>query len=60
MDETIKIHDEQVIVARNMEIYGGSFASNLGRALLHADSRNTAKIKATWPELWQKYLNWNK
>lgn len=60
MNEKIKIHDEQIIVARNMELYGGSFASNLGRALLHADSINTAKIKATWPELWEKFLNWNK
>lgn len=60
MDETIKIYEEQVIVARNMELYGGSFASNLGRALLHADKTNTAKIKATWPELWEKFLNWKK
>ena len=58
MDE--KIYEEQVIVAHNMELYGGSFAQNLGRALLHADGINTAKIKATWPELWDEYLNWNK
>ncbi len=55
-----KIYDEQVIVAHNMELYGGSFEQNLGRALLYADKTNTAKIKATWPELWEKFLNWNK
>lgn len=26
-----KIYEEQVIVAHNMELYGGSFAQNLGR-----------------------------
>lgn len=39
----------------NMQRYGGSFASNLGKAMHHADSINRAKIIATWPELIDEY-----
>lgn len=54
------LYTEQSIVAENMERYGGSFAKHLGIALLYADIHNAAKIKKTWPELWEKYLNWGK
>ena len=47
---------ESKAVAEMMIRYGGSFVSNLGEALLHADLHNTRKIKATWPEYWQEYL----
>ena len=54
----VAIFMEQPTVARNMELYGGSFAKNLGKALLHADFENAAKIKKSWPELWDTYLKW--
>lgn len=60
MTDKITIIVEQPTVARNMELYGGSFESNLARALAKADTTNASKIKATWPELWEKFLNWNK
>lgn len=56
----IAIYIEQPTVARNMELYGGSFVSNLGKALAHADFENASKIKKTWPELWGTYLKWGK
>ena len=47
---------EKYAVARNMVDYGGSFVRPLGEALFHADPENTARLKAAWPEYWQKYL----
>lgn len=37
--------------------YGGSFASNLGKALQCADVKNEAKIKSAWPELMTEYAD---
>lgn len=37
---------------------GGNFARALVHAAAAADPENLAKIKATWPELWEKYANW--
>lgn len=54
------ILEEQYFVSQAMIRYGGSFASNLGQALAHADINNTVKIKSTWPEEWQKYLDLGK
>lgn len=48
--------DEKYKVAVAMTTYGGAFAEALGQALFHADQTNAAKIKATWPEEWQQYL----
>lgn len=52
-----KEHDERLRVAEAMQTYGGSFVKSLGVALLHADRENTRRVKQTWPEYWQKYLN---
>lgn len=45
--------DEQIAVANQMQLYGGSFAAKLGEALIYADQSNAQKIKETWPELWK-------
>lgn len=37
---------------------GGNFARALAHAAAAADPENLQKIKATWPELWEKYENW--
>ena len=42
----------------NMHQRGGNFARALAHAAASADTENLAKIKATWPELWEKYTNW--
>lgn len=54
------LYAQKVIVAENMKKYGGSFAQALGIALSHADMWNTMKIKLSWPELWEEYLNFDK
>lgn len=60
-DVTIeKLYAETAIVAKNMQQYGGSFAKHLGAALQYADIQNIIKIKFTWYDLWDKYLNWGK
>jgi hypothetical protein len=45
-------------VVENMHLFGGSFVYALARAATKADPENLEKIKATWPELWEKYANW--
>lgn len=64
-DETIyfcssfcKLVDEARIVARNMELHGGSFVKHLGRAIACADDDNLRKINLYWEDYWEKYLNW--
>lgn len=49
----MKAEDLKVIEA--MKKYGGSFASHLAQAASCADAENLEKIKATWPEYWQRY-----
>ena len=54
------LYAQKFTVAENMKKYGGSFVQALGVALSHADMWNTTKIKLTWPELWEEYLNFEK
>ena len=49
--------DFKVISA--MRLFGGSFVHALATAASKADPENLAKIKSTWPELWEKYASWN-
>ena len=51
------IDDLQTIEA--MHRHGGPFTRALAHAAAAADPENLAKIKATWPEMWQTYANWN-
>lgn len=46
---------DHIKIAMMMERFGGSFFQGIGQALLHADSENAAKVKATWPKEWQQY-----
>ena len=48
---------EHFAIGQAMIVYGGSFMSNIGRALQNADSENQRKIQKTWPEDWQRYRN---
>jgi hypothetical protein len=47
------VSDFDIAVA--MAAWGGSFAQGLGSLWSKADPINQAKIKATWPELWEEY-----
>jgi len=55
-----KIEDEKITVADNMVKFGGSFVRSLGEALYHADPINTRKIKDTFSEYWEQFLNFKK
>ena len=52
--------EEVCIVRENMEKHGGHFVRALSQALLYADLKNSQKIKETWSDLWEVYLNWDK
>jgi len=49
-------HDEKLKVAKAMRIYGGSFVQALSECIIRADQHNFQKIKNTWPEIWEQYL----
>ena len=38
-----------------MRTHGGAFVESLGEALSRADLQNQAKIKRSWPKLWEQY-----
>jgi hypothetical protein len=44
--------------AANMIKYGGSFMSNLGKALQVADKENQDKIVLNWKTDVERYANW--
>ena len=50
--------DEHFRVSKYMTKYGGSFFAKIGEALFRADLINAAKLKAAFPEEWQKYKDW--
>jgi hypothetical protein len=52
--------DEKIKVAQNMEKWGGDFCKALAKLIYHADSINLVKIKTTWIDYWNRYLNWEK
>jgi hypothetical protein len=52
----IKMNSEDLSVIETMTRYGGSFAKALAEAARRADDDNLGRIKAAWPEYWQKYL----
>lgn len=49
---------EDVHVLHKMRQFGGGFVKALAEAGFNADSVNLAKIKATWPDLWNEYTAW--
>lgn len=53
----MSIEDLQAI--EFMHRHGGPFTRALAHAAAAANAEDLAKIKATWPELWATYANWN-
>ena len=51
-----QLHDEKIFVAAEMELHGGSFVKTLAMMIYAADDINVQKIKDTWPEYWNLYL----
>jgi hypothetical protein len=48
--------DEDTMVIREMMKRGGSFVNALASAAMVADSDNLARLKAAFPECWERYL----
>lgn len=49
-------NDDILKIAKNMIDYGGSFARNIGQALIVADSGNRDRLAQAFPELFEKYF----
>lgn len=41
-----------------MSSHGGNFVRALSHAAAAADPQNLEKLKAAFPEIWEKYANW--
>ncbi len=54
----METEEEKYFVSLGMRERGGSFVKALGEALLHAHPSNIQKIKDTWPEYWEEYIEW--
>lgn len=52
---------EQLQAIRLMRVYGGSFAGHIADAWLVADSHNTLRLAAAFPDLLEKFhpKNWS-
>ena len=48
-------HAEHYAIGQAMVAYGGTFMSNLGKALQNSDGENQRKIKETWSDDWNYY-----
>ena len=46
--------------AQNMERMGGSFERQLALAYYRADSTNAKRLREAFPEIFQKYIDWDK
>lgn len=49
--------DEILKISENMRVYGGSFMSAIGEALVRADSENTKKLTKAFAKEFERYLN---
>lgn len=50
-------NDESFIIISKMSRYGGSFVKSLAECYRHADMINKNKLTTTFPEYFEKYLN---
>ena len=51
-----QLYKEAQQVRKAVRVYGGSFMQAIGNAMDYADVQNLAKIRSTWNEEWQQYL----
>ena len=47
--------DNYLAAARQMEVYGGSFASRIAQAYFYADSTNQRKLLEAFGDLFERY-----
>lgn len=47
--------DADLKIIEAMEKYGGSFVAAIAQAAKRADRTNFARLKAAFPEIWERY-----
>lgn len=52
-------HDQLCNAAANMERYGGGFCEALALAFCRADSYNTQRLVDAFPNIFERYYNFN-
>lgn len=60
MNQLILIKEERIRLIANMERYGGNFISRLAQAMIAADPENFQRLCNAFPDVVEKYLNWEK
>lgn len=53
-------YDQGHQAAQLMERIGGSFERNLALTYYRADSTNAKRLREAFPEIFQKYIDWDK
>lgn len=53
-------YEEAHQAAQLMERIGGSFERNLALTYYRADSTNAQRLRNAFPEIFEKYANWDK
>lgn len=53
-------YEEAHKAAQLMERIGGSFERNLALTYYRADSVNAKRLREAFPEIFQKYMDWDK
>ena len=53
----MNIHDDNVILESMLE-HGGSFAKAIASAAMVADSKNYSRLRAAFPDLWERYATY--
>lgn len=53
-------YEEAHKAAQLMERIGGSFERNLALTYYRADSTNAQRLRNAFPEIFQKYIDWDK
>ena len=59
MDSNIISQSEKIRLVTLMQRYGGNFVSNLAQTMIAADPDNFQRLCNAFPEIVDKYLNWN-
>jgi hypothetical protein len=60
MNQVILTREERIRLIANMERHGGNFISRLASAMIAADPENFQRLCIAFPDVVEKYLNWQK
>jgi hypothetical protein len=58
MNQVIFTREEKCRLTANMQRFGGHFIYSLAQAMIAADPENFQRLCTAFPEVTEKYLNW--